>query len=102
MDTFNYGLQIHCLVIMEIGFLGSHLVRNNSGNVLGMLLLQRAEEILAIADKTEREFKDQQNLVGGEISIGSVEAITSQMLSKWLKAFNTEYPQVSYRIFSGT
>ncbi|GIN57307.1 LysR family transcriptional regulator [Lederbergia ruris] len=68
----------------------------------GMLLLQRAEEILAIAAKTEREFKDQQNLVGGEISIGSVEAITSQMLSKWLKAFNTEYPQVSYRIFSGT
>lgn len=52
----------------------------------GMLLLQRAEEILAIAAKTEREFKDQQNLVGGEISIGSVEAITSQMLSKWLKA----------------
>lgn len=34
-----------------------------------MLLLQRAEEILTISDRTEREFKDRKNLVGGTISI---------------------------------
>lgn len=68
----------------------------------GMLLLQRAEEILTIADKTEKEFKDQINLVGGTISIGSVESLTTQVLSKILKAFNEEYPQVSYQVFSGT
>ncbi|RAS77246.1 LysR family transcriptional regulator [Priestia endophytica] len=68
----------------------------------GMLLLQRAEEILTIADRTEKEFKDRKNLVGGTISIGSIEALTSQVLSKMIKGFNTEYPQVSYHIFSGT
>ncbi|QWU18001.1 DNA-binding transcriptional regulator, LysR family [Paenibacillus sophorae] len=68
----------------------------------GMLLLQRAEEILTIADKTEKEFKDQKNLVGGTISIGSVESLTSQVLSKLLKEFSAEYPQVNYHIFSGT
>ncbi|KMY51402.1 LysR family transcriptional regulator [Peribacillus loiseleuriae] len=68
----------------------------------GMLLCQRAEEILTISDKTEKEFKDQKNLVGGTISIGSVESLTSQVLSKLLKAFYNEYPQVSYHIFSGT
>ncbi|WHZ00891.1 LysR family transcriptional regulator [Neobacillus sp. YX16] len=68
----------------------------------GKLLLQRAEEILAIADKTEKEFREHQNLEGGEISIGSVEAITSEVLSKLLRSFNAEYPQVRYTIFSGT
>jgi DNA-binding transcriptional LysR family regulator len=68
----------------------------------GMLLLQRAEDILAISDKTEKEFKGQQNLVGGEIAIGSVETITSEVLIKFIRAFNAEYPQVRYTIFSGT
>ncbi|AZK47961.1 LysR family transcriptional regulator [Paenibacillus lentus] len=68
----------------------------------GMLLRQRAEEILTIVDKTEKEFKDQKNLVAGTIFIGSVESLTSQVLAKLLKAFYVEYPQVSYHIFSGT
>ncbi|KEO77465.1 LysR family transcriptional regulator [Paenibacillus sp. FSL M8-0228] len=68
----------------------------------GMLLRQRAEEILTIADKTEREFKDQNNLVGGTISIGSVESLTSHYLFQTLKAFHEEYPQVNYYIYSGT
>ncbi|WP_129726555.1 LysR family transcriptional regulator [Ectobacillus funiculus] len=68
----------------------------------GMLFRQRAEEILTLADKTEKEFKDRKNLVGGTISIGSVEATASQVLSKILKGFHTEYPQVSYHIFTGT
>jgi DNA-binding transcriptional LysR family regulator len=58
----------------------------------GMLLLQRAEEILTIADKTEKEFRDQENLVGGELAIGSVEAISAEILSNLLSAFNAEYP----------
>ncbi|WP_028591208.1 LysR family transcriptional regulator [Paenibacillus massiliensis] len=68
----------------------------------GMLLRQRAEEILTLADKTEKEFKDQNNLVGGTISIGSVESLTSNVILQSLKDFNAEYPQVSYHIFSGT
>lgn len=68
----------------------------------GMLLRQRAEEIVAISDKTERDFREQKNFVGGVISIGSVESLTSQVLAKLLKSFNSEYPQVSFNLFSGT
>lgn len=68
----------------------------------GLLLRQRAEEILTLADKTEKEFKDQNNLVGGTISIGSVESLTSNVILQSLKDFNAEYPQVSYHIYSGT
>jgi len=68
----------------------------------GMFLLQRAEEILTIADRTEQEFLYRKNLVGGTVSIGSVESLTLQILSEMITAFNIEYPQVSYHIFSGT
>lgn len=68
----------------------------------GMLLRQRAEEILTLADRTEKEFRDQHNLVGGTISIGSVESLTSNVILSLLKEFNVEYPQVKYHIFSGT
>ncbi|AIQ52082.1 LysR family transcriptional regulator [Paenibacillus sp. FSL R7-0331] len=68
----------------------------------GMLLRQRAEEILILADKTEKEFKDQNNLVGGTISIGSVESLSTNVIFELLKAFNVDYPQVTYHIFSGT
>lgn len=67
----------------------------------GRLLLQRAEEILTLSDKTEKEFEDLKNLVGGTIAIGSVEAMASKVLSELLKAFYDKYPQVSYHIFSG-
>ena len=39
----------------------------------GMLLRKRAEEIIAMVDKTEAEFTSMQNTVGGDIYIGSGE-----------------------------
>lgn len=68
----------------------------------GMLLLQRSEQILTIADRTEQEFLNRKNLVGGTIAIGSVESLSSEILSEMITAFNIEFPQVSYHIFSGT
>lgn len=68
----------------------------------GMFLRQRAEEIVAIADKTEKDFIDHQNILSGVISLGSVESSTSQILAKLLTEFNSAFPQVSYNIFSGT
>lgn len=69
---------------------------------VGMLLRQRAEEILMLADKTENDFKNQNNLVGGTISIGSVESLASNIILKSLKDFNQKYPEVGYHIYSGT
>jgi DNA-binding transcriptional LysR family regulator len=67
----------------------------------GMLLRRRAEEIIDLADRTEREFGEQDNLVGGEIFIGAGETHAMHILADLIKKFNKEYPQVKYNLFSG-
>lgn len=67
----------------------------------GMLLRKRAEEILNLVDKTEKELGSQ-NLITGTISIGSVESVqASESLSRIIKIFHEKYPQVNFNIYSG-
>ena len=40
----------------------------------GMLLLQRAEDIVAMVDKTVSEFKSLDDITGGDICIGCAES----------------------------
>lgn len=69
----------------------------------GLLLRDRAQEILALTDKTEQEFMDQKKqLFSGHIAIGCVEADNSDTLAMMLEEFVSEYPQVTFHIFSGT
>lgn len=68
----------------------------------GFFLKKRAEEIIGLLEKTERDFIDQRDMVSGIISIGCVESNTARMLAKYLTAFNEKYPNVTYNIFSGT
>lgn len=67
----------------------------------GMLLRRRAEEILDLVDKTEREFSRQDNLITGEIFIGAGEANAMHVLGNLIGKFNKEYPQVKYNLYSG-
>lgn len=67
----------------------------------GMLLRRRAEEILDLVDKTEREFGQQDNLITGEIFIGAGETNAMHVLANLIKEFNKEYPQVKYNLYSG-
>lgn len=68
----------------------------------GLLLKDRAQEILSLADKTEQEFMDQKKqLFSGHISIGCVEADNSTTLAVMLEEFISDYPQVTFNIFSG-
>lgn len=67
----------------------------------GMLLRRRAEEILDLVDKTEREFSEQDNLITGEVFIGAGETNAMHVLSNLIKEFNKEYPQVKYNLYSG-
>lgn len=67
----------------------------------GMLLRRRAEEIIDLADRTEREFSEQDNLIGGEIFIGAGETHAMHVLADIAKKFNMEYPQVKFDIYSG-
>ena len=67
----------------------------------GRLLRRRAEEIVDLASKTEREFGEQNNLIGGEISIGAGESYVMHVLADLMKKFSKDYPLVKYNLYSG-
>lgn len=53
----------------------------------GILLKRRAEEILALVDKTEKELVEQEQLVDGKIVIGSGEVAAVQALPPIIRSF---------------
>lgn len=67
----------------------------------GLLLDQRAKEIIELADKTERQFMEHKNLIGGVISIGCVESRATLFLPELLEKFSIKYPQVQYDLYNG-
>ena len=67
----------------------------------GLLLDQRAKEIIELADKTERQFIEHKNLIGGVISIGCVESRATLFLPELLEKFSKKYPQVQYDLYNG-
>ena len=67
----------------------------------GMLLKRRAEEIIDLADKTEREFSEQDDLIGGEVFIGAAEINSMYVLSDIIQGFREKYPRVKYNLHSG-
>ncbi len=69
----------------------------------GMLLYRRAEEMVALADKTVMEFSELNggNDVSGLISVGSGELAAVSELSGMIKTFVQTYPNVNFNFFSG-
>lgn len=68
----------------------------------GILLRRRAEEILMLVDKTEKELVEQDELVEGKISIGCGEIASVKLLSELFKNFNQKYPLVTFDIYTAT
>lgn len=66
----------------------------------GMLLKRRAQEIVALTDKTEKEFQHKEESVSGEISIGSGETKSVHELAEIISLFREEYPAVSYDFYT--
>ncbi|MBD5083715.1 MAG: LysR family transcriptional regulator [Clostridiales bacterium] len=66
----------------------------------GVLLQQRAEEIVSLMEKTMRDITDQDDLLGGTVTIGCVETCVSRMLPKILAGFSARYPKVKYELYS--
>lgn len=66
----------------------------------GILLRRRAEEILQLVDKTERELIEQDEQVEGKISIGCGEIAAVRMLTELIRTFRGKYPRVSFELFS--
>ena len=68
----------------------------------GMLLRRRAQELVDLADKTEREFRHHEEELSGEIAIGCGESNSMSFLSEHIAEFRREHPLVSFNIYSAT
>lgn len=66
----------------------------------GILLRRRAEEILNLVDRTEKELVEQEEMVEGRIVIGCGELAAVEVLSEVIASFHKKYPLVSYDIFT--
>lgn len=84
--------------------LGTHLFQRGRYQTLlteeGILLQQRAREILALADQTEQEIQSYNRQVSGVISIASVESTAMHLLPDLLVSFSRKYPMVHYDLYS--
>ena len=67
-----------------------------------MLLHRRAQELIELADKTEREFLCRETELSGEIAIGCGETQSMTFLSQQICSFRKLYPQVQFRIYRAT
>ena len=68
----------------------------------GILLRRRAEEILELVDKTERELTDQDKMIGGKVSIGCGDLTAVQLLPKLIQSFHERYPAVTFDLYTAT
>ena len=84
--------------------LGVKLFRRSQYRVVltddGMLLRRRAQEIIELADKAERELSHHEEALTGEVAIGCGETVGMSFLSRHICAFRALHPQVRFRIYS--
>lgn len=67
----------------------------------GMLLRRRAEEIIDLVSKTEKELLAGDNLISGEIAFGAGELYAVEVLAPFLKSFQQKYPNVTFDLYTG-
>ena len=85
--------------------LGKKLFRRGRTSVSltdeGMLLRKRAEDLLAMADKIESEFRSLDEITGGDIYIGCAESYLIKYLAFAVRRLNEKYVNIHYHITSG-
>lgn len=67
----------------------------------GVLLRDRAEDLVAMADKIEKEFVSLDDITGGELYLGLAESCQIKYLAHTIKSFKEKYPNLRYHITSG-
>ena len=67
----------------------------------GMLLRDRAEDLVGMADKIEREFLSLNDITGGELYLGLAESYQIRYLARELHTMKRVYPGLRYHISSG-
>ncbi len=68
----------------------------------GALLRRRAEEILQLVDKTEKELIEQDEQGEGKITIGCGEIASVQLLPELFESFHKKYPLVTFDLYTAT
>ena len=68
----------------------------------GMLLRRRAEEIIALSDKTVEELLVQEEQVQGVISIGAGEFGAMEQIAELCGTFREKYPRVRFDFYTAT
>ena len=78
--------------------LGVKLFTRSSHNIIltedGMLLKRRAQEIVALAERTKQDFLFKEENIEGTVTIGSGEFLSTRMLTDCIAAFRRKYPLV--------
>lgn len=67
----------------------------------GILLFQRAKEIVALADLTESAFRSTDERIAGDIAIGCGETEGMRLLVDAMKEMRAAHPGVTFRLSSG-
>ena len=85
--------------------LGKKLFLRKSHRVIltsdGMLFRKRAEEIIALVDKTEKEFSDLEDEVSGDVYIGGGETYIMSTIAKVIRQIQDRYPRIHFHLYSG-
>lgn len=84
--------------------LGVKLFHRGKHNILltedGMLLRRRAQEIVDLAEKTEKELMHGEEAISGEISIGCGETKNMKPLCERVASFQRKYPDVIFNFYT--
>ena len=67
----------------------------------GMLLRDRASDLIDMADKIENEFRVLDDITGGDLYLGLAESYQIRYLARGIHNFKETYPNLRYHITSG-
>ena len=93
-----------CLKALE-DELGKKLFTRHSFSIRltdeGVLLRNRAEDLVRMADKISQEFVMLDDITGGDIYLGLAESYQIRLLARAIREFRKQYPALRYHITSG-
>jgi DNA-binding transcriptional LysR family regulator len=67
----------------------------------GVLLRNRAEDLVSMADRIEREFLSLDDITGGNLYLGLAESYQIRYLAREIRMLKERYPNLQYHITSG-
>ena len=67
----------------------------------GALLRDRAEDLVTMADKIEKEFVSLDDITGGELFLGLAESYQIKYIADAIRELKNRYPKLRYHITSG-